>query len=191
MAAGAPQLGHVALLRGVNVGGRNLVRMEALRQIATDLGLIGARTYLQSGNLVFLAPDGEGRQAGETLQRALSDSLGVSVRVIVRTQAGLAAAISANPFGQIALNDPARLLVVFMSGAPILEGLPAVRAAARLGERIDAVANEVFIHYAGGAGASRVTAALIDRSLGAVGTARNWNTILALEALARRMAEDA
>jgi uncharacterized protein (DUF1697 family) len=191
MAAGAPQLGHVALLRGVNVGGRNLVRMEALRQIATDLGLIGARTYLQSGNLVFLAPDGEGRQAGETLQRALSDSLGVSVRVIVRTQAGLAAAISANPFGQIALNDPARLLVVFMSGAPILEGLPAVRAAARLGERIDAVANEVFIHYAGGAGASRVTAALIDRSLGAVGTARNWNTVLALEALARRMAEDA
>jgi uncharacterized protein (DUF1697 family) len=191
MAAGAPQLGHVALLRGVNVGGRNLVRMEALRQIATDLGLIGARTYLQSGNLVFLAPDGEGRQAGETLQRALSDSLGVSVRVIVRTQAGLAAAISANPFGQIALNDPARLLVVFMSGAPILEGLPAVRAVARLGERIDAVANEVFIHYAGGAGASRVTAALIDRSLGAVGTARNWNTVLALEALARRMAEDA
>jgi uncharacterized protein (DUF1697 family) len=191
MAAGGIRLGHVALLRGVNVGRRNRIGMEDLRQIATDLGLVGARTYLQSGNLLFLAAEGSGPSIEETLHRALAQRLGTSVTVIVRSQTALAAAIAANPFGEAAGGDPSHLLVTFMSGAPRVEGVPAIRAAARLGERAELVGDELFIHYVGGVAGSRLTSALIDRALEATGTARNWNTIVALEALARELAHGA
>ena len=183
-----PPVGHVALLRGVNVGGRNRVRMDVLRQIATDLGLVGARTYLQSGNLAFLAPEGAGPGAEQLLRRALARLLGTPVPVIVRTQAALAATIAANPFAEAASSDPSHLLVTFIDAAPRSEGLAVIRAAARLGERMELVGNDLFIHYLGGVADSRLTTALIDRALEATGTARNWNTVVALETLARDLA---
>ena len=189
-AAGAP-IGHVALLRGVNVGGRNRIAMDALRQIASDLGLAGARTYLQSGNLVFLVAQGAGGAVEEALRRALARQFGIDVPVVVRTQAALAAAIAANPFGEAASGDPSHLLATFLNGAPRQEGLPAIRAAARLGERVELIGRELFIHYAGGVAGSRLTSTLIDRQLGAIGTARNWTTVLALEALARGLDDKA
>jgi uncharacterized protein (DUF1697 family) len=189
MAAAGFPIGHVALLRGVNVGGRNRIAMEALRQIASDLGLVGARTHLQSGNLAFLAQEGAGAVAEEALRRVLIQQLGIDVPVVVRTQSALAATISANPFADAASGDPSHLLVTFMSGAPREDRLAAIRAAARLGERVELVGRELFIHYAGGVAGSRLTTALIDRELAVMGTARNWTTVVALEALAGGFAD--
>lgn len=190
-AAGSALIGHVAFLRGVNVGGRNRVAMDGLRQIATDLGLVGVRTYLQSGNLAFLASEEGGAAAEPALGRALAERLGIEIPVVVRTRAALAAAIAANPFAEAASGDPSHLLVSFLNGAPRMDRLPAIQAAARLGERAQLVGRELFIHYAGGVAGSRLTSALIDRQLGAIGTARNWTTVVALEALARGLADDA
>ncbi|HEY1928192.1 MAG TPA: DUF1697 domain-containing protein [Caulobacteraceae bacterium] len=189
MAAGGASLGHVALLRGVNVGGRNRIAMDALRQIATGLGLVGARTYLQSGNLVFLAPEGAGAAIEVALRRALAQQLGIEVPVVVRTLPAMAATIAANPFAEAASGEPSHLLVTFTSGTPRRDRLDEIRAAARLGERVELVGRELFIHYVGGVAGSRLTTALIDRELGAIGTARNWTTVVALEALARRLAD--
>ncbi|HSZ52543.1 MAG TPA: DUF1697 domain-containing protein [Caulobacteraceae bacterium] len=189
MATGGIPIGHVALLRGVNVGGRNRIAMDALRQIATALGFVGARTHLQSGNLVFLAPDGEGAAIEEALRLAIAQQRGIDVPVFVRTQPAMAAAIGANPFAEAASGDPSHLLVTFSSGAPRRDRLAAIAAAARLGERVELVGRELFIHYAGGVAGSRLTTALIDRELGVTGTARNWTTVLALEALARSVAD--
>jgi uncharacterized protein (DUF1697 family) len=191
MAVGGPLLGHVALLRGVNVGGRNRIAMDALRQIATDLGLVGARTHLQSGNLVFLAPEGAAAAVEEGLRRALSQQFGIDVPVVVRTQTVLAAVIAANPFAEAASGDPSHLLVTFMSGAPRQDRLATIRAAARGGERVELVGRELFTHYAGGVAGSRLTTALIDRELSVTGTARNWTTVVALDALARGLADGA
>ena len=190
MAAATSLLGHVALLRGVNVGGRNRLAMDGLRRIAADLGLAGARTYLQSGNLAFLAPEGEGRCAEQALERALVASMGVSIPVIVRSHPALAATIAANPFAEAASNDPSHLLVIFMQRPPDASGLFAIRSAAGPGETVELVGAELFVHYGNGVARSRLTSAMIDRRLGVAGTARNWTTLLALEAMARRLAED-
>jgi uncharacterized protein (DUF1697 family) len=189
MTSGGVSLGHVALLRGVNVGGRNRIAMDALRQIATGLGLVGARTHLQSGNLVFLAQGSAGAAVEEGLRRALAQQLRIDVPVVVRTQPALAATIAANPFAEAASGDPSHLLVTFSSGAPKRDRLAAIAAAARLGERVELVGRELFIHYTGGVARSRLTTALIDRELGVIGTARNWTTVIALEALARGLAD--
>jgi uncharacterized protein (DUF1697 family) len=174
---------HVALLRAVNVGGRNRVPMADLKAMAMDVGLVTPRTFLQSGNLVFGAPGGEGETAGEALRVAIETRLGVATPVIVRTQAELHAAIAANPFPDAARAQPAALLTVFLQRPADPAGVAIIRERTQGAEAIEAIGREAFIHYAQGVLASKLTSALLDRRLGSAGTARNWNTVLALAEL--------
>jgi uncharacterized protein (DUF1697 family) len=89
---------YVALLRGVNVGGRTRVAMADLRRLTLDLGHTEVETCVQSGNLLFGSPAEEpARLAGE-LERRIAKDLGVSVTVLVRTGGDLARVVAANPF---------------------------------------------------------------------------------------------
>jgi uncharacterized protein (DUF1697 family) len=107
--------------------------------------------------------------------------------VTARPHADLDGAIAANPFPAAAEADPDHLLVVFFDRPADPAGVDALRLAARGGEEIEVRGREAFIHYASGVAGSRLTPALIDRRLGAVGTARNWNTVRALAAMAESL----
>jgi uncharacterized protein (DUF1697 family) len=122
------------------------------------------------------------------LRSAILARLGVATPVIIRTHAELAAVIAANPFAETARTHPAAHLTVFLDAPADPAGVIALREAARGGERVEAIGREAFIHYAGGIADSKLTAARIDRWLGSAGTARNLNTVLALEALMAELA---
>ena len=175
----------MALLRAVNVGGRNRVPMGDLREIAGELGVDSPATYLQSGNLVFATQPARAEQLRRELHSAIAGRLGVTTPVILRDLDALDAAIAANPFPEAAAEHPASLLVVFLERRGDPAGVPALQAAARADEQLQLVGSELFIHYRGGVANSRLTAAVLDKRLAAAGTARNWNTVLALAALAR------
>ncbi|MEV5505590.1 DUF1697 domain-containing protein [Streptomyces orinoci] len=174
---------YVALLHGINVGGKRRVPMQTLRELLTGLGGGAVRTHLNSGNAVF-THDGAGpEELTASLERALADRLGFPVRCVVREAADLRRVIDANPFaGRDFL--PARLLVTFLS-APARPGpvadldpaayLPDVFA---LGER------EVYLLCPDGLRDSRLAQALARRSPAEVATARNWNTVSRLAELA-------
>ncbi len=181
---------YAALLRGVNVGGRNRLAMADLRSIAAELGFVGARTLLQSGNLVFRAPAADHAFLAGPLSAALSARLGLVAPVIVRARDALDAIVAANPFSQAARDDPARLLVVFLDSEPPPEGVAALMDLATAGEAVEIQGREAFIHYPEGIARSRLVQGAIDRRLGVMGTARNWNTVLALVALAAELAGD-
>jgi uncharacterized protein (DUF1697 family) len=178
----------VALLRAVNVGPRSKVAMADLRALFADLGLADARTLLQTGNVLFRAEDGLGRTEAGTLERMLEEAaarrLGVATDFLVRTAAEWRAALAANPFAEAAERDPAHLVVVALKAAP-----DAARAAA-LGDAIAGrevaavVGRHAYIVYPDGIGRSRLTTALIERTLGCRGTGRNWNTAARLAAMA-------
>lgn len=89
---------YVALLRGVNVGGRNKVAMANLRQAAASLGHTGIATYLHSGNLVFTSPDASVASLADALEQQIARSLAVQPAVVVLSGAGLAQVIADNPF---------------------------------------------------------------------------------------------
>jgi|SRR5579864_4446980 len=174
---------YVALLRGINVGGNKQVAMSDLRDLLGTLGFTGARSLLQSGNLIFQS----GRQTGAKLERLLEveteKRLGVSVDYIVRTSDEWKSAITRNPFPDEAERDPSHLLVMFLKQAPGEKDMQALRSAIKGPEVVRSDGNHVYVVYPAGIGRSKLTLTLIEKKLGARGTGRNWNTILKIAAL--------
>jgi uncharacterized protein (DUF1697 family) len=175
---------HLALLRAVNVGGRAAVAMADLRAVAEAAGLSGARTLLRSGNLLFESA-GPGPAALERrLEAALARQLGLKTDVFVRTAAEWGEVVARNPLRDAARRDPAHLVVMVLRDAPGAPAVRALQAAVQGPELARAHGRELYVAYPAGIGRSRLTAAVIERALGTRGTARNWNTVTKLAALA-------
>ena len=166
---------YVALLRAVNVGGRQL-KMAELKTVAEGLGLGSPRTFIASGNLLF-ASDKPERELKRLLEQALTDHMGKPVEVIVRTAAEMADAADTNPFREAPGN---RVAAIFLDESPAKTALEAVANVAD--ERLALGRREIYVHYPSGMGQSklRIPAA-------ASGTARNMNSVRKLAELAKEM----
>lgn len=174
---------YAALLRAVNLAGKNKVPMADLREMAADLGLHDPRTLLQSGNLVFESDGRAPAQLESALEKAAKKNFGLDTDFFVRTPAEWKGIIGANPFPDEAESDPGRLLVVFLKGAPGPEQVEALREAIVGREVVQTRGREAFIVYPDGIGRSRLTNKRIEKHLGVRGTGRNWNTVLKVGAL--------
>lgn len=181
---------HIALLRGINVGGRNKVAMADLRRVVSALGHTDVTTYIQSGNLVFTpAAGGSATALAAELERAISQQLGVSPRVIVRSRDELARVVRDNPYPDE--GNPKAIHAVFLAEqpGPDVAGVvaDAQRKAAAKGSRDTAtvVGRTLYLHTPDGFGRSELAAALVAQAgLGkATGTARNWATVTRLLAM--------
>jgi uncharacterized protein (DUF1697 family) len=180
-----PMSMYIALLRGINVGGRNKVAMAALREFLAELGLDGAKTLLQSGNVVFQSEGKTAAALESLLEKETAARLGVAADYLVRSSADWAKVVAANPFPKEAEADPAHLVVMFLKSAPTPSGLKMVQASIKGPEVIKGRGRELYIVYPEGIGTSKLTGASIERNLGIRGSARNWNTVLKLLAVAQ------
>ena len=169
---------YVALLRAVNVGG-NTLKMDRLRSLCAELGLADARTYLQSGNIVFEAR-GSSSHWSRTLERALAGQSRLPVAVILRSAAEMARVVAGNPFLREPGVDPARLYVTFLRQAPTPAGIKALNALNDGADRLATVGTEIYLYCPGGYGRTRLSNNAIERTLDAQATTRNWNTVKAL-----------
>lgn len=163
----------VALLRAVNVGGTGKLPMGDLKEICVSLGFGSVRTYIASGNVVFVSLKSEAAiKAG--LERRLETYAGKSVGVLVRTAAEMAQVLADNPFPDAA---PNRTMAVFLDRAPPADTLAAVRG--RNDEQIGLGRREIYIHYGDGMAKSKLVVPAAK-----TGTARNINTVAALAKMA-------
>lgn len=178
---------HLALLRGINVGGRNRVAMADLRRVVAALGHTEVATYIQSGNVVFSSRNLDARAIAAGLESALADELGVPAAVVVVGRDELAAVVAGNPFPDV--SDPKRLHVVFTAAeiGPDTAATVAAeveRARQRGGADDARVAGRViYLHTPDGIGRSELAARLARPAAGVVGTARNWVTVSTLLAM--------
>jgi len=176
----------ISLLRGVNVGGHNLIRMDALRAVHESFGLVEVETYVQSGNVVFRSRAANLAALATRIEDAIEQSHGFRPGVVMRTAAELRSAVAGNPFHGRAGIEPGKLHVVFLAGRPE----PAAREkflAVQVGpEEFHLRDRELYIYFPQGAGRSKLTSALIDKTLKTYGTARNWNTVIKLDEMAAR-----
>lgn len=175
---------YIGLVRAINLAGRNVVAMGDLRDLMAALGLEDARTLLQSGNVVFRSSVASTSRIERLLEEGAAERLGLSLVFFVRSAAEWARVIAANPFPDEAKNDPARLVAVVLKEAPERAAVAALQKAIKGREVVRAKGREAFITYPDGQGRSKLTMALIERHLGSAGTARNWNTVLKLAAVA-------
>jgi uncharacterized protein (DUF1697 family) len=179
----------VSLIRGINVGGNRTISMERLRAVHGAAGLDGARTLLQSGNVVFVAGKKKRADLEATIATALADEMGVAVEVLVRTPDEIEAVLADNPLPAEAKADPSHLLVMFLK-APLDKAVGTkLTALPTVGELVHRGAEEVYLYYPppAGIGRSKLTGAVIEKALGITGTARNWTTLTKLLALARTL----
>jgi uncharacterized protein (DUF1697 family) len=161
----------VALLRGINVGGRGKLPMADLRAMAAGCGFTDVATYIQSGNLVFASTE-EPATAAASLAEAVAAGSGVTTKVIIRTGTELAEVVDDSPFlarGE----DPGSLHVVFL-GPDDIPALPDDLDAFAPDEAV-VVGSEVHLFMPSGLGRSKL-AAKVTRS----GTTRNWRTVTTL-----------
>jgi uncharacterized protein (DUF1697 family) len=193
---------HVALLRGINVGGRNKVPMAELREVVAALGHTGVTTYIQSGNVLFSTADTDNAKLAAALETAIEDRFGLWSSVVVLSRDELAEVLAANPYPDEP--DPRLVHVVFLNGEPPPDRLDritaAASAAAAKGSRDVLQAGErvLYLHTPDGFGRSELAQNLFrimtpptkQKKQGLAATARNLATATKLLSLCEAKPSD-
>ena len=178
---------HVALLRGINVGGHNRVPMPGLRALMTDLGHTDVATYIQSGNAVFTSQETDTVKLADQLGQAIAGQLNVSCGVVVITRDELEQVIADNPFP--AEDNPKAVHAVFrraeLTADEQAKVAQAVERAQAKGGQDEAVivGRTMFLHPPDGLGRSELSAQLARTAASKTGTARNWATVHKLRSM--------
>jgi len=176
----------ICLLRGVNVGGSNKISMQALREICLSLRLRGPQTYIQSGNLVFGTAERDLDKLAARIEDRIEKGHGFRSRVILRTVAEMRDVVARNPFAERKGLNPSKLIVSFLLEAPNVETRNRLAAINVGPEELRHHGRELYIYFPDGMGRSKLPAVL-DRTLKAPATARNWNTVNKLLAMAQEL----
>jgi uncharacterized protein (DUF1697 family) len=177
----------VSMLRGVNVGGHNQIKMQTLRGLYEKMGMQEPRTYVQSGNVVFRTTERDLGKLTKRLEDGIERSFGFRSEVILRTSAELREAIANNPFATRRDIHPGKLLVTFLADEPSAEARKKVLAMKTDPEELRLVGRELYIHYPNGMGRSKLSWMAVAKALGTSGTGRNWNSVTKLLEMAEAL----
>jgi uncharacterized protein (DUF1697 family) len=172
---------HVALIRGINVGRAKRVAMADLRRLLADLGYRDVLTLLNSGNVVFSGGRGKPGRIGDRIEVAMRERLGVSARVTVLTGAAFSTVVEENTLREGA-RDPARFLVAFCSEPDRLKELEPLGRQSWTPDALAVGSLAAYLWCASGILESRLAQA-VGRVLGESTTARNWATVLKIQAV--------
>ena len=175
---------HVALLRGINVGGRNKVPMAELRKVVASLGHAGVATYIQSGNVLFTTADSDTAALASDLEAAITGAFGLDVSVVVLSRDELARILDRNPYPDEP--KPQFVHIVFLNAEPPPDLLDRIKgaqdAAAAKGSRdtVTAIGPALYLHTPDGYGTSELAQVLLritaPGQADLTATARNWAT---------------
>ncbi len=180
---------YVILLRAVNLAGHGKLPMADFREMLTGLGFEKVETYIQSGNAVVDAKAPPSKVA-QTVAAALEKLMGAPCGVVVRTHEQLHRVIRENPYAAEAAAKGALVHVVFLAGPAgpqAINGLDRiVTMYPKRRDRYHLAGETLYLHLPDGAAETKFTGKALDKALGVMGTARNWNTVLKLHAMSKR-----
>ena len=175
-------LGHdmaviISMLRGINVGGHNKIKMDALRALYESLKLQDAQTHVQSGNVIFRSDERDIARLTKRIEEGIERKFGFRPSVILRTVAEMKDVIARNPFAKRRGIEPGKLLVSFLASDPGEEGREKVRQMKCDPEEMRIEGREIYIYFPNGAGRSKLPWAGLGKMLNTQGTGRNWNSV--------------
>ncbi len=173
---------YVALLRGINVGGKHVVPMKELVAAFEAAGCEDVRTYVQSGNVCFAAGAAVAKAAGARVTAAIGKSRGFAPPVVLRSATEIATVFRANPFLASGA-PPEQLYVAFLAKAPTKAQVASLDPARSPPDEVVVRGADAYLRLPNGAGRTKLTSAYLDAKLGTISTARNWRTVTALVAM--------
>jgi uncharacterized protein (DUF1697 family) len=178
----------ISMLRGINVGSHNQIKMDALRTIYESLKLEQPRTYVLSGNVIFRTKEKNLGRLAMKIEDALECKFSFRPRVILRTPDEFRQAVAANPFARRRDIEPAKLLVTFLLAEPGAEAQSTLRTLeAKHPEELHLIGRELYIYFPNGAGKSKLPWSSVEKLMKTTGTARNWNSVTKILEIAEEM----
>lgn len=178
---------YISLLRGINVGAKNRIKMPELKQLYEELGLSSVVPYIQSGTVVFESLSVDPVALITQLQEGIATRFGFQVPVLIFDLDAWEKLISQHPFLKCPDCDPAFFHLTFLDQLP-KEGIPAkIESKIQVGERLNLDNRVVYLYCPLGYGNTKLTTNLIEKQLGVLATTRNWKTVLAVLDLAKSL----
>lgn len=175
------------MLRGVNVGSHNRIKMDALRELYESLGLEDPRTYVQSGNVVFRTDAQDLDRLVKRIQSGIERRFGFHSDVVARTSTEMRSVVARNPFAARRNIDPAKLLVTFLAGHPAPEAREKALSIKAEPEELRIDGRELYIYFPNGLARPKLSLVSLERTLKVSGTGRNWNSVVKLLELAESL----
>jgi len=180
---------HLALLRGINVSGQKLIKMEELRKLLESVGFKNVATYIQSGNVFVDTDEASAEKVGGEIKKVIKEKYGWDVGILMLSLPYLQKTVKDNPFLKEPDIDLKKVYVSFLSEKPSAENIEKFRQFDIQQDIAVIDGNVMYLKYSNGAGNTKLTNALIENKLKVVSTSRNWNTTLKLlEMFEQRMA---
>ena len=177
---------YIALLRGINVTGHRIVKMEALRKSCAALGWEQVRTYVQSGNVLFQARKQDADGLAQSLQGKILRDFGYDVAVVMRTAEEIRAALHNNPFLKRKGVDTSRLYVTFLPRVPEKAAVKALEKLRAEPDEFQCSGKEIHLYLPNGAGRTKLSINVFEKLLSVRATMRNWNTVNKLHEMSAR-----
>jgi uncharacterized protein (DUF1697 family) len=177
----------ISMLRGINLGGHNKINMGALRALYESLKFEDPRTYVQSGNVVFRSKEKISPALANKIENAIEREFGCRPEVILRTTDELRKAIAATPFAASRGLEPGKILVTFLNADPGSDAHAALQKLKNHPEEIHLKGRELYIYFPDGAGRSKLPWSTIAKLMKTQGTARNWNSVTKMLAIAEEL----
>jgi uncharacterized protein (DUF1697 family) len=170
---------YVALLRGINVGGNNMLPMKELAAMFGKAGCTDVQTYIQSGNVVFRADAKRAARISATIAKAITARFPMRIPIVVRSAGELRRVAENNPFLARGV-DADKLHLVFLSGAPVVAAVAALDPKRSAPDEFIVRGAEIYLHCPNGFGRTKLSNAYFDAKLATISTVRNWRTVLKL-----------
>jgi uncharacterized protein (DUF1697 family) len=177
----------ISMLRGVNVGKHNRVKMDELRRLYASLKLREPQTYVQSGNVIFRTDERDLMRLSKRIESAIEKKFGFQSDVVLRSTAQLREVMARNPFAKRRGIEPGKLLVTFLASDPGEEARVALRAIKCAPDELWIDGREAYIYFPNGVGRPTLSWHTIPKILKVSGTGRNWNSVTKMLEMAEKM----
>jgi len=177
----------ISMLRGVNVGGHNKVKMDALRALYESLELHDPHTYVQSGNVIFSTEERDPIRLARRIENGIERAFGFHSDVVVRTSAELRDVMARNPFATRRAIEPSKLLIIFLARDPSPEAREGIRTFKADPEDLRIDGRELYIYFPIGIGKSKLPVPAILKTLQTSGTGRNWTSVTKMLEIAEKL----
>ena len=178
---------YISILRGINVGGHRMIKMDALRQLYTDLGFENVKTYIQSGNVVFQFKQTENKKLADKIEKEITKKFDFDVPVLVKEFDEWKEIVKENPFLKDSSKDVNFLHVTFLSDKPTEENFDKIKSGQYQQDEFQLIDKAIYLYCPNSYSNSKLTNSFFESKLKVTATTRNWKTINELMDIANKL----
>jgi uncharacterized protein (DUF1697 family) len=178
---------YISILRGINVSGHRMIKMDALKKMCTGLNFNHVQTYIQSGNIIFQSKITDTETLSKTIKTNIEKTFGFNVPVITFTQTALETIIQSNPFLKKKTKNPSFFYITFLADQPAIQNIELLKQVDLKNDNYEVIDKAIYLYCPDGYSNSKLTNSFFETKLKVTATTRNWKTANELQNIANKI----